>query len=103
MPRGVICLLSALEYYELTTFNPSEVYVAIPHADKPPKIAYPPVKAFFFRARFYTPGIVNVRTKQGNLQPDFSKVLMQVRKFIEPAINPIKPEAAWNPAMWRWE
>lgn len=68
MPRGVICLLSALEFYELTTFNPSEVYVAIPHADKPPKIAYPPVKAFFFRARFYTPGIVNVRTKQGDLR-----------------------------------
>lgn len=35
MPRGVICLLSALDFHELTTFNPSEVYVAIPHAQKP--------------------------------------------------------------------
>ncbi len=36
------------------------------------------------------------------LQPDFSKAIMQLREFIEPAINPIKPNAAWNPATWRW-
>ncbi len=68
MPRGVICLLSALDYHDLTTFNPSEVYVAIPHADKPPKITYPPVKTFFFRDRFYAPGIVHVRTPSGTVR-----------------------------------
>ena len=46
MPRGVICLLSALDYHELTTFNPSEVYGAIPHAAKPQRIGYTPVKTF---------------------------------------------------------
>jgi predicted transcriptional regulator of viral defense system len=68
MPRGVICLLSALDYHDLTTFNPSEVYVAIPHADKPPKITYPPVKTFFFRDRFYAPGIIKVRTPNGTVR-----------------------------------
>lgn len=68
MPKGVICLLSALDYHELTTFNPSEVYVAIPHADKPPKIKYPPVKTFFFRERLYTPGIIRVRTENGSIR-----------------------------------
>jgi len=29
VPDGVICLLSALSYYELTTFNPRVVFVAI--------------------------------------------------------------------------
>jgi len=62
MPKGVICLLSALDYHELTTFNPSEVYVAIPHADKPPKMKYPPIKTFFFRERLYAPGVIRVRT-----------------------------------------
>ena len=68
MPKGVICLLSALDYHELTTFNPSEVYVAIPHSDKPTKIIYPPVKTFFFRERLYTPGIVRIRTENGNVR-----------------------------------
>jgi len=68
MPKGVICLLSALDFHELTTFNPSEVYVAIPHAEKPPRITYPPVKTFFFRERFYAPGIVQVRTKNGSVR-----------------------------------
>jgi predicted transcriptional regulator of viral defense system len=65
MPRGVICLLSALDFHDLTTFNPSEVYIAIPHSDKPPKISYPPVRTFFFRNRFYAPGILSVRTPGG--------------------------------------
>lgn len=65
MPRGVICLLSALDYHDLTSFNPSEVYIAIPHSDKPPKISYPPVRTFFFRDRFYSPGILSVRTPNG--------------------------------------
>ena len=65
MPEGVICLLSALDYYGLTTFNPSEVYVAIPHAAKAPGIEYPPVKVFYFRDRFYVPGIEQVQTPLG--------------------------------------
>jgi predicted transcriptional regulator of viral defense system len=30
VPKGVICLLSALSYYEVTTYNPWEYYIAIP-------------------------------------------------------------------------
>jgi predicted transcriptional regulator of viral defense system len=68
MPKGVICLLSALEFYDLTTFNPSEVYVAIPHASKPQQIQYPPTRTFFFRERFYLPGIVHVNSKHGTIR-----------------------------------
>ena len=62
LPDGVICLLSALDYHGLTTFNPSEVYVAIPHESKPPRLFYPPIKPFFFRERFYTPAIEHIET-----------------------------------------
>ena len=65
MPEGVICLASALEFYGLTTFNPSEVNVAIPNSAKPPKILYPPVKIFYFRERFYKPGIEQIKTQAG--------------------------------------
>jgi len=68
VPDGVICLISALDYYGLTTFNPSEVYVAIPHGAKPPRIFYPPVKPFFFRERFYTPAIEHIRAPAGEIR-----------------------------------
>ena len=60
LPDGVICLASALSFYDLTTFNPSEIYVAIPNAAKVPKIDYPPLRVFYFRERFYKPGIEKI-------------------------------------------
>ena len=65
VPKGVICLLSALDYYELTTFNPSEVYLALPHSAKLPKIEYPPIRKYFFRDRFYFGGIEQIETAHG--------------------------------------
>jgi predicted transcriptional regulator of viral defense system len=65
IPKGVICLLSALEYYDLTTFNPSEIFVAIPHSEKKPKIEYPPTKIYFFRNRFYQAGIQEIHKNLG--------------------------------------
>jgi len=65
VPTGVICLLSALDYYDLTTFNPSEVYVALRHSAKLPKIEYPPIRKYFFRDRFYFCGIEEIKTAHG--------------------------------------
>ena len=67
-PQAVICLISALDYYEMTDFNPSEIYYAIPHSQKKKSISSPPVKTFFFRERFYKPGIDIVHTKYGELK-----------------------------------
>ena len=60
MPNSVICLLSALQFHKLTTINPSEIFVALPHSAKPPKIEYPPIRVFYFRDRFYSCGIRTV-------------------------------------------
>lgn len=68
IPDGIICLLSALDFHGLTTFNPSEVHVAIPHGAKPPRLFYPPIKPFFFRDRFYTPAIESVRIQTGEIR-----------------------------------
>jgi predicted transcriptional regulator of viral defense system len=43
-PRGVICLISALRFHELTTQQSSEVWLAIPHKAHAPKIDYPPLR-----------------------------------------------------------
>jgi predicted transcriptional regulator of viral defense system len=65
VPEGVICLSSALEYHSLTTFNPSEVSIAIPHASRAPRVMNPPIKTYFFRSRFFTQGIETHKAKAG--------------------------------------
>lgn len=57
VPQGVICLISALSFHELTTQIPHEVYVAIPSNARWPEIDYPPVRAFRFARSVYGEGI----------------------------------------------
>lgn len=42
-PQGVICLISALRYHELTTQQSAEIWLAITHKAHPPKLDYPPL------------------------------------------------------------
>jgi predicted transcriptional regulator of viral defense system len=65
MPSAVICLYSALSYYDLTTFNPPRVAIALPRNMTPARMSFPPVKAFRFSERFYSPGIERVRVGMG--------------------------------------
>ena len=39
VPRGVVCLLSALRFHELTTQSPGEIWLAIPSATTTPPAA----------------------------------------------------------------
>lgn len=48
VPKGVICLLSALRFHDLTTQNPFEVWVAIGENQWKPKIEYPAVRFMRF-------------------------------------------------------
>jgi len=44
VPKGVICLLSALRFHDLTTQNPFEVWMAIGESQWKPKIEYPAMR-----------------------------------------------------------
>ena len=57
IPQGVICLISALSFHELTTEIPHEVYVAIPRNSEPPRVAHPPVRSFRFSGAAFSEGI----------------------------------------------
>lgn len=48
MPHGVVCLLSALRFHELTTQAPFEVWLAIAKKARRPKIVYPPLRIVRF-------------------------------------------------------
>ena len=65
-PGGVVCLLSALTYYELTTSNPSEVYLAIPRAAWAPKVDYPPIRFFRFSPGMMSFGVATVRASRSS-------------------------------------
>ena len=48
VPAGVICLVSALSFHEITSEIPHEVYLAVPRRKQTPRINYPPVRVFHF-------------------------------------------------------
>lgn len=56
-PRGVICLISALSFHEITTLVPHEVYLAMRKGDERPRIGYPPVRVFWFGGAAFSEGI----------------------------------------------
>lgn len=66
VPQGIVCLISALTYYELTTSNPSEIYLAIPRTSWAPKVHYPPIRFFRFSPRMMDFDVEIVRTGRGS-------------------------------------
>jgi len=56
-PKGVICLVSALAFHEITTQIPRVVDLAIPAHRHPPKIDYPPIQPYWFSGKAYSSGI----------------------------------------------
>jgi len=55
--HGVICLISALAYHEITTQIPHFVYVALPRDAHKPVIAYPPTRYFWYSEKLLITGV----------------------------------------------
>jgi predicted transcriptional regulator of viral defense system len=56
-PDGVVCLLSALRFHELTTQAPFEVWLAIPAAARTPKSNSLPLRIVRFSGNALTEGV----------------------------------------------
>jgi len=56
---GVICLISALSFHELTTQIPHEVHVALPYGAEEPRLEHPPIRTYRFSGRAYSEGVEN--------------------------------------------
>jgi predicted transcriptional regulator of viral defense system len=54
---GVICLISALAFHEITTQIPHEVYVALERGARAPHLSYPPLRIFRFSGKAFTEGV----------------------------------------------
>mgnify|MGYP001201134069 CR=1 FL=1 len=57
VPRGVVCLLSALRFHGLTTQNPVEVWMAVDHKAWRPKPGYPPLRLVFLSSWTLAQGV----------------------------------------------
>ena len=57
VPQGVVCLISALAFHEITTQIPHHVDMAIPAHRHCPKIDYPPIQSYWFSGTAYEEGV----------------------------------------------
>jgi predicted transcriptional regulator of viral defense system len=60
VPQAVFCLLTALQFHELTTQLPRQVWIAMPRGSHAPRIDYPPIKMVQFTGDAYTAGVEDV-------------------------------------------
>jgi predicted transcriptional regulator of viral defense system len=57
VPHGVVCLLSALGYYEIGTQNPHEVWLAVDRKAARPRVDYPPLRIMRFSGKALIEGV----------------------------------------------
>jgi predicted transcriptional regulator of viral defense system len=56
-PDAVVCLISALQFHNLTTQIPRVIWCAVEGTSHAPRIAYPPIKVVRFSGNAYSAGI----------------------------------------------
>lgn len=57
VPHGVVYLISALAFHEMTTQIPHEVWIAVPRNSEPPRLDYPPIRVVRLSQAPYEAGI----------------------------------------------
>lgn len=60
VPRGVLCLLSALQFHGIGTQMPHEVWIALPAGTQAPAPGYPTLRITRLRGTAYSDGIQTV-------------------------------------------
>lgn len=63
--QGIICLNSALSFWDLTDEIPAEAHLAVPRGSRPPSIDYPPTHVHVFAADTFELGREEIRLESG--------------------------------------
>lgn len=66
--KAVISLVSAAGYWELTTFEPNEITVAVPMNTDKFLLDFPPIRTFYFSPVFYNNGIETISSNNGKFR-----------------------------------
>ena len=64
-PHGIVCLNSALAYWDLSDEIPAEVHLAVPQGTHRPTIDYPPTRVHVFNAGTFDLGRIEVTEDDG--------------------------------------
>lgn len=57
VPQAVFCLLTALQFHELTTQLPRHVWISMPRGSHVPRLGFPPIKMVQMTGAAYSDGI----------------------------------------------
>ena len=57
VPKGIICLISALQFHEITLQLPHSVWIAVGSKDRKPAIEYPPIRVVRFGEKALMMGV----------------------------------------------
>jgi predicted transcriptional regulator of viral defense system len=57
IPKGIICMISALAYHQMTSEIPHAVDVALVRGSEPPRIDYPPVHVYWSVTHIFDCGV----------------------------------------------
>lgn len=68
IPNGVVCLISALRFHEITDENPHKITLALKHHSRSPVVEYPPVIFYFFSIPTFTAGVVEHKIGQAKIK-----------------------------------
>jgi predicted transcriptional regulator of viral defense system len=68
LPKGVLCLLSALVYHQIGTQNPAAVWMAIDVKAWRPRVKYPPMRIVRFSGPALTYGVMVVQAGHATLR-----------------------------------
>lgn len=80
--KGVVCLLSALAFYEATTEIPQFVDIAIPRGAHANKIKYPPVRFYRFAPEAWKAGIEEYKIRDRKIKVyNLAKTIADCFKF----------------------
>ncbi len=66
--KGVLCLTSALAYYDLTSYNPWQYEIAIERSEKIVVPDYPPIKIVYFSEKQFLLGINEIIVDQHKIR-----------------------------------
>lgn len=61
VPEGIVCLYSACQYYELSTFIATAYHMAIPKKSKVVLPDYPPIKLYYWETLSYQIGQTEIK------------------------------------------
>jgi predicted transcriptional regulator of viral defense system len=57
VPQGVVCLISALHFHNITTQIPHAVSIALSRGSERPRLDFPPLKVHWFSGEAFTAGV----------------------------------------------